>query len=347
MKNKIVHIAYCEKFIPPFIEFIRANFDHENHEFLLTNGMAENHLIMNKRLHLTKRNSISYLFHYAKVIIKVQKAKKVILHGLFDQKLVALLFFMPWILKKCYWVMWGADLYSYQSPLNGWKSKLRECFRRKVIQNCGHFITHVRGDYELAQKWYGAKGDYQECFMYTTNLYKQYISKNEKNKSINVLVGNSADQSNNHLEIIDKLLNFKDLDIKLFVPLTYGDKLYADKIVSIGVGYFGERFVPIIEHLPFDSYLQLLSNIDIAIFNHKRQQAMGNTVTLLGLGIKVYMRNDTTQWSFFVDHDIDVHNIEDFSLEQVNRINVKNIDNIKEYFSEKNLVKQLHSIFNN
>lgn len=38
--------------------------------------------------------------------------------------------------------------------------------------------------------------------------------------------------------------------------------------------------------MPFEEYLGLLAKIDIAILNHKRQQAMGNITTLLGLGKK-------------------------------------------------------------
>jgi len=34
--------------------------------------------------------------------------------------------------------------------------------------------------------------------------------------------------------------------------------------------------------MPLDEYLNLLAKIDIAIFNHKRKQAMGNITTLLG-----------------------------------------------------------------
>jgi hypothetical protein len=34
--------------------------------------------------------------------------------------------------------------------------------------------------------------------------------------------------------------------------------------------------------MPFDEYLNLLAKVDIVIFKHKRQQAMGNITTLLG-----------------------------------------------------------------
>ena len=42
--------------------------------------------------------------------------------------------------------------------------------------------------------------------------------------------------------------------------------------------------------LPLSDYLKILGKIDIAIFNHERQQAVGNITSLLGLGKKVYIK---------------------------------------------------------
>ena len=46
-----------------------------------------------------------------KLIYLAHGSRKIILHGLFDFRLIICLFFMPWLLKKCYWVIWGGDLY--------------------------------------------------------------------------------------------------------------------------------------------------------------------------------------------------------------------------------------------
>ena len=46
--------------------------------------------------------------------------------------------------------------------------------------------------------------------------------------------------------------------------------------------------------MPFNQYLEFLGKIDIAIFNHRRQQGFGNAITLLGLGKKVYLNSVST-----------------------------------------------------
>lgn len=94
--------------------------------------------------------------------------------------------------------------------------------------------------------------------------------------------------------------------------------------------------------MPFEEYLGLLAKIDIAILNHKRQQAMGNITTLLGLGKKYILgdRDDITSWKFCLDHEFKVFKIsKDFVDELFTPISIenksKNISNVK-----KNSVKK-------
>ena len=84
----------------------------------------------------------------------------------------------------------------------------------------------------------------------------------------------------------------------------------------------------------------------MVIFGHKRQQALGNSIILLGLGKKVYMRNDITPWQFFADISVKVYNSENINLNFLNDyVKEKNMRNIKEYFSEKRLIEQLKKLF--
>ena len=347
MRDKILHISGFDKFIPPFIEFIKEHFDFSEHQFYLTDGMAEKELKPLPNVKHVKKGKANRIKEYLQLITPMHQSEKIILHGLFNWHIVVMLFFMPWLLKKCYWVMWGGDLYVYQLGERNWKWKVREFFRRHVIKNMGYLVTYIKGDYELAQQWYGAKGQYCECFMYTSNLYKEYDMPQKQHNGINIMVGNSADPSNNHVEVFDKLEVFKDQDIKIYVPLSYGNSDYAKSIIEQGKQRFGDKFVPLTAYMPFDQYLEFLGKIDIAIFNHKRQQAMGNTITLLGLGKKVFMRSDVTQWAFFKSHGIAVYDIKSFTLDDATNAQVQeNKHSVKSYFSEQTFVNQLREIFN-
>jgi hypothetical protein len=224
-------------------------------------------------------------------------------------------------------------------------SRLVEIIRAFVIRRIGHLITYIKGDYCLAQEWYKSSARYCECLMYPSNLYTNFEVPLKKGGAINILVGNSADPTNNHVEVFKKLEFYKDRNIKIFCPLSYGPQEHAKKIVQIGKETFGEKFFPLLDFMPYTQYLELLGQVDIAIFAHKRQQGMGNTISLLGLGKKVYMRNDVTPWAMFNALGIKVFDFESFNLDPIEQHQEKiNKICVKEFFSEPALVNQWRSI---
>lgn len=344
--SEILHIGGNDKFIAPFVELVKENFDFENHQFHLMVGIGEELNEPNIKYYpatITER-----LKYYLLAVIKMQKADKIILHGLFDWRLVFVLFWMPWVLNKCYWVMWGGDLYVQKLGVKDWRWKRSEFFRKSVIKNIGHLVTYIKGDVELARQWYGAKGKYIECIMYPSNLYKEYELSSKKDGRLTILLGNSADPTNNHSEVLQKLAQFKDKDIKVITPLSYGDQNYAQQVAQEGERLLGDKYQALTEFLPFDDYLKILAEVDVAIFNHRRQQAMGNTITLLGLGKKVYMRSETTQWQLFQDLNIEVHDVvqlENTLLESSSQSDQSNQKKIEQYFSKENYLTQLNNIF--
>lgn len=344
MTNKILHIGYCDKFMPPFIEFIKENFDFNNHEFLLAGGMSANDVLKSDNIYISDKSKLSKLYYYKQIFSKMHKADKIIFHSLFDNKTIQLLFLLPWLVKRSYWVMWGADLYTYKQSKRNIIWYKNEFLRKHVIKNIGHLVTYIPGDVDLARKWYSAKGEYHECLMYLSNTYKALDTPSIHSDTINIQIGNSADSSNNYFEILDKLLPFKEQNIRIYAPLSYGDQAHAKKVIAKGKELFGEKFIALTEFMPFDQYLQFLGSIDIAIFNHKRQQAMGNTITLLGLGKTVFIRSDTTQWQFFKDKNIEVY--DSIKLDSIDKKeHIDNIRKVKEYFSEETLKKQLKELF--
>ena len=94
MSDKILHIGDCDKFIPPYIEFVKENFDFSKHEFLLTDGIAKKNLIPDSNIRLLKNSKLGKLKHYLLVLIKMNRADKIILHNLFNLKIVFLFMLM-------------------------------------------------------------------------------------------------------------------------------------------------------------------------------------------------------------------------------------------------------------
>jgi hypothetical protein len=347
----ILHVSGLDKFIPPFIYFIEENFDSAKHRFWITGDCSKYPYQKNENIYQVNKGKLNQIIGMLHLILQLHRSDKVMLHGLFNIKIVMLLAAMPWLLKKCYWVMWGGDLYAYQLGKRDWKWKLKEFFRRPVIKKMGHLVTYIEGDAELARKWYGARGEYHECLMYLSNIVNPQVLQNVEqtegtHSGLTILVGNSANPSNNHIEALEKLLPYKDQDIKIYVPLSYGDQDHAKKVIDQGNDWFGEKFFPMTSFMPFDQYLTFLKSIDIAIFNHKRQQAMGNTITLLGLGKTVYMRKGVSHWCFLTSIGLNIKSISKFSLESLPATELSdNAKMVPSYFSRDRLASQLSNIF--
>lgn len=334
---KILHLMIYEKFMFPFINFVKDNFDLNNHLFLFSQG------IPNISIPTELKSSIKCSENIEEIKKYIDKFPKIIIHGLWDSKIIDIFFSNPQYLKKSFWVMWGGDFYFPE------KQHIK---KKRVIKKMGNLITDIVGDYILAKKWYKTKGKLYRSFMYPSNLYKDLkSSERRENSYIKILVGNSSNPTNNHIETLEKLKKFRDENIKVYVPLSYGGGSigYINTVIQYGKSIFGSNFVPLTSFMPLNQYIEFLSSIDIGVFNVNRQQAVGNIISLLGFGKKVYIRDDTTMWNYFnKELNIKVFNFkEGISLEQLSgEESNTNIKKIQSYFSKENLKSQLEEIFN-
>ena len=278
------------------------------------------------------------------------QSEKIIIHCLASPFLLFYLYLFPHLARKSYWSIWGKDLYFYRTlSRKRFYHHIYEYFRRKVIGNISHVITFTEGDYELAKKWYGCPARLHKCFMYPSNLYKSYTDvKYDRNDDlIVILAGNSADPSNNHLEIFSLLEKFKDDNIEIVVPLPYGNKQYAQNVIKRGQNLFGSKIYFFEQLLPLPEYLDLLRRVDIGVFAHKRQQAMGNIITLLGMGKKVFMRSDITSWKTLTELNVKIFDIYNIDLKRLDmNTRLINVNAIKSTYSEENLLSQWNEIVN-
>ena len=340
----VLHIYVADKFIPPFVSFINKNFENGEHLHFIFN--KKNKYQFDKSPNIIQKNKIN-VKNFFELWGRIRKADKIILHGLFWNSIVLLLALNNKHLQKCYWGIWGGDLHKFSARNKSFKNKLWHRIRKFVISRIGNFITYLPEDYKLAQDWYGANGRVFESITYLSNVYKpilKIVLKKDLNLS-SVLVGNSATPSNRHEDSFQKLLKFKG-KVKLIVPLSYGNEKYGKKIASIGKEMFGEDFIPLMNFMPIDDYYKILSEIDTVVFNHNRQQGMGNIIQSLGQGKKVFLDPETPQFKLFERLGIKVFDVNLIDLSPLSEEDKKKNElKIMSYFSEENLILQLTKIF--
>ena len=241
----------------------------------------------------------------------------IIVHGLLNKLVVILLALQPWLLKKCCWIVWGGDIYIHEKANKSAMEKLVERMKRFIIPRIPYVATLVDADYGLAQKWYGAAGK-QLPIIYPVPSSNQSLmeslpkTKHQGLDGISILLGNSATETNQHFQALDWLARFRDENIRVYLPLSYGSgdfHAYAQKVIDYAVELFGDKVYPVTEQMSGDDYLRFLNDMDVGLFNNNRQQAMGNISQLILCGAKVYIRTDTKMWGHFRSLGCSLHDI--------------------------------------
>ena len=94
------------------------------------------------------------------------------------------------------------------------------------------------------------------------------------------------------------LSRFKHERLRLIIPLSYaGTDEYVERVTKVARRLFDDKVTILDEVLTTEEYLELLSRIDILVFNHHRQEGVGTINSALLLGKKVYLHNSVSTFS--------------------------------------------------
>lgn len=342
-----LHLMILSKTTIDFIKFLEKNIGLEKHEFIFWKGENPHKIESENMSKITILENKKDLFMFYLKLFRLKKYKKIFLHGWYFPRFAIPLFLNSYLLKKIYWIIWGEDLYSYTKRKKNTILKKIEDYVKGHIKG---YITPIKGDYELAKKFFNVKGRFYYSFVYPSNLYKKIQFKEKEKKELYIQIGNSGEESNNHFEILEKLLEFKAQNIKLFCILSYGgSEEYKKSVIKKGYELFSEKFYPVTNFMKFDEYIQFLSVLDIAIFAHNQQQAFGNIISLLSMKKTVYLKGTVTTFETLKELGIEVKLFEKLiSLEKIDENILENNKRIiEENFSEEKLKEQWKNIFEN
>lgn len=357
--SKILHIFGDSPYTEKFIRFINKYFESTEHQFIILclNDKSKFLEFYKTQANCSVTQSKSIYFKYSQ---DFKSAKQIIIHQLNKLQLMAsLLIFYPQAYKKMVWSIWGGDVYFYKYKSNSLKDTLMEFLRKIIISKIPVITSYVKGDYNEIVKIYNSSAKYIKA-KYPSPIDEETILKfatdNRKKDTdcISILVGNSADPSNEHIATFNLLQKFKDENIKVFLILSYGGtKNYIDTVIQSGKNIFGDKFEPILDYMNFEDYLNFLGNIDICVFNHKRQQGLGNVYILLALQKKVFMDSSISPFRYYHElgikiydtKKIDKSSFEDFKYQEKKKT-LNNYNLILQDISEKTINEEWKNVFN-
>lgn len=241
-----------------------------------------------------------------------------------------------------------------------YKKRIVDDYNKKIetIERIDYLVTCADniGEVALVKKLYPSfrgkyvYGSYDQNF----DLAKDIISSEPYSgkRPLRILLGNSANPTNNHIDACRFLQKTMKVDKKIICPLSYGNSVYSTIFQQWAQKHLQEQFSPITNFMNREDYIIFLNKVDIVVMYHNRQQALGNIITSLVLGKPVFLKRNNPVYAMLKNIGIpnvyDVFQIKGLNLSEVCRIAQDNreacVSVIHQYFSEEARLKNLSNL---
>lgn len=347
-KKKVLHLFRMSEFTNGFVYFMNEN--SKNMQNFWVYGERESFVSQYECL---KDENVKY---YPRIEIKLNKDTTekelqmydiIVYHGLFDNNILEFFRNKKKLLKKLVLYFWGGDIPLVEKKIT----------KKYIVRNAAAIVTIIPQDYEDIMRIYHPKGSHFNAtyFLNPDMIINKMADQNRKDKKcINIQIGNSATLENNHIHILNLLSKYKNNNIKIYVPLSYGDFDYADRVIKYGKSIFEDKLIPMQEFMPLEEYYTFLSKMDVAIFDMKRQQALGNICALMLFGCKLYFHMEGKLWKYFTKEldafIISTSVITNMSIDQFAKFSDKEKEHnseivLKKFFNVEESIRAWEQIF--
>ncbi len=351
---KIIHIMKREKFTNPVVGFYNKYYNNGEHEILYVNYMGEESMINDEFTIYQSELFLSgnALMDAIKIIQYLNKSKGTyfVIHSLIflnyaTQFLLYTIF--GWLFNKVVWIEWGADLYSWRSKNTGFKGKIKNHIGYNFRFKIKNFIAIFPADIEIY------KSDFPESkarifyapyigYPLPNVVYKSTNPLEEalKNKKeIVIQIGHNGIETLNHIDVLQNLAKYRDENIRIFMPLSYGGKEeYVNKVIECANELFPEKTWILKEFMPLEQYNKIVESVSIAIFHTYRQCALSNIDNLNLQNVKVYLTEQGAMYDYYAKNAVPIaryEDIQDMNFEQfIKPAKIENVERFDEYVNE-------------
>lgn len=210
----------------------------------------------------------------------------IVIHGLFMQWQLEVLFSFHGRAKLS-WSVWGGDLYQRLKSPAGLNLL-------KLICDRLDFVSCPLGEARILSAIGGREIERQLIHYPVPTLGIRAKPCDTPARKF-VIIGNSGDPSNNHLDIVRVLAAKRDaMDYEYIIPFSYnGDLSYRSELCDL-IAASGIDATIRDDFIAPPEYAWLLSKASYLITAHNRQQAWGNISTAICSGTPIAMRHYIT-----------------------------------------------------
>lgn len=180
------------------------------------------------------------------------------------------------------------------------------------------------------------------------NFEESPVPESELGQCITVMLGNSANPSNNQVDYLDVLSECPTKIDNLILPLSYGNASYGDWVEQkFRASNFHTTILRTL--LPLEDYSRIAGDVDVFVMGQLRQQGLGNILNALHKGKTVYLNSKGINFQHFQSRGFHVRetNTLQSGLQLISREEqIHNAQLVNEYWDKKQARNDIYSALN-